>query len=637
MVTASSPPASGDRSMTQRPNEPSQAQRTAHSAEDATGGLLKKGTLIKDSWRIVEFAGEGGAGAVYIAEHRSLGQHVAVKTLFGKFLRDKEMRRRFLEEAIIQANLNHPNIARVTDVIDDGSLCAIIMEYIDGSSLDKALSRLEKPMSIEACCRLMLALLDGMNYAHAQGVVHRDIKPANILLASTSDGVQPKITDFGIAKVLSDHRRTETGTAMGTVYYASPEQLTDAKSVDHRADVYSLGCTFFELLTHSLPFEDTSMYGVMRLHVQGPRPDPRDRRPEIPEALAHVIVRAMAIAPSDRPQTCAEFAEEIRAAMGSDALTSHIIRLPSGATQSARRPAGLSSAPLSTNTQIHDAGIAGRSTPVSTGVPPGPARTIEPELRFTGPARPRTLPRPERHHNPVAIGIWVLIGGVAIGLVALIVSQMGTDPPAIEGPPATTPLAVPTPPSADQVVAAPVDAIAPSAPDVAPPTEAPPEPVWTLQGCETLVEQMLRHHGLGTVPRGASIPELELGEAQCPCIYASAAGESVYDALNGELNADVLRYQLQLVLAEAAERAQGDGCREATSATTAAERALRRIRESERNAALHHSEVAMLQQRAPVFQSMHQAVVGRFPLCPFAPLPVALGGPSIADGSGSAP
>jgi serine/threonine-protein kinase len=630
--------------MAQRPNDPAQAQKTAPTAEDASAGLLKKGTIIKDSWRIVEFAGEGGAGAVYIAEHRSLGQHVAVKTLFGKFLRDKEMRRRFLEEAIIQANLNHPNIARVTDVIDDGSLCAIIMEYIDGSSLDKALAKLGKPMSIEACCRLMLALLDGMSYAHAQGVVHRDIKPANILLASTSDGVQPKITDFGIAKVLSDHRRTETGTAMGTVYYASPEQLTDAKSVDHRADIYSLGCTFYELLTQKLPFEDSSMYGVMRLHVQGPRPDPRERRPEIPDALAQVVMRAMAIAPSDRPATCAEFAEEVRRAMGTESLTSHVIRLPSGATQAAtRRPTGLAGAPLSTNTQIQGANATGRSTPLSTGAVPGPVRTIEPELRFTGPARPRTLARPERQRNPVAVAMWVLIGGVAIAVAALVVAHLRT-PDAPEGPPPLAEAAPRTaeapapPPAADVPAEAAADERA--ATGVAADEPEDEAVALTLQGCEALVEALLPLHTTGATPRGARARELELGEAQCPGIYADAAGESVYDALNGELNADVLRYHLRLVRADAAERAQGDGCTEALTAATAAERALRRIRDSERNAALHLSEVRMLQGRAPAFQSMHHAVVRRFPLCPFAPLPIDLGGsPQVdeAEGSGRAP
>lgn len=602
------------------------------AAPSGGDGLMRPGTLIKDTWRIVEFAGEGGAGAVYIAEHRSLGHLVAVKTLFSKFLRDREMRRRFLEEAIIQANLNHPNIARVTDVIDDGGLCAIIMEYIDGSSLDRALERLQRPMSIGTACRLMLALLDAMNYAHAQGVVHRDIKPANILIARGTDSTDPKITDFGIAKVLSDHRRTETGTAMGTVYYASPEQLTDAKSVDHRADIYSLGCTFYELLTGELPFEDSSMYGVMRKHVQAPRPDPRDRRPELSAELASVVVRAMAIDRERRPQTCGEFADELRAAMPGGMATSGGIDLPRATSATVARVSGAATGVGPRPTPSAPDGI--RRSPV-----PGPARTVEPPLRFTKPGASRPPATQARSRNPVAIGMWVMIGLMAVALAGFVAVQLRSDPVEPAVPIAVAPAGSGSGSGVVAVAAPAVDA------DEAPPAQEPAAeadagPALDLETCRNLVGRFLDAPPASDTRTDEAIRQLTLAEDECPDLFIDAAGSSAFDQITAGLDVDIIRIDRHLLRAGRAART-GDACPDALIATTAAERSLRSIQSAGRDVSLHRFEADSIARRAPRFVELYRLTRQRHPSCPYAAMPpelVALGGgraPGERPGSGS--
>ncbi len=377
---------------------------------------LAPGTLIRDTYRILNFIGDGGAGAVYVAEHENLGHRVAVKTLFGKLVRDPDMRQRFIEEAIIQANLSHPNIVKVTDVLDEPPLCAIIMEYVEGGSLDKHLSRRGSVMPVQESARLMVAMLEAVEYAHANGVVHRDIKPANVLLAGPNRDI-PKLTDFGIAKVLSDNARTETGTAMGTVYYASPEQLTDAKSVDHRCDIYSLGCTFYEMLTGALPFSEDTMFAVMRKHLQAPRPDPSRLNENVPREVAALVMRAMAVNRDHRFDSCAEFSAELRRVCDLDGPNVSSKLLAAGFDETAQGDA---------------LGFAGTTdVPIirhGTGAPNGTSRTTRRSApgrkglsRSTHPGRIDAPPRTRKTSNSVATLMWVAIVALALGLLAMVI------------------------------------------------------------------------------------------------------------------------------------------------------------------------------------------------------------------------
>ena len=284
----------------------------------ASADNLPVGHVLKGSYEVQKYLGEGGAGAVYLADHIQLGHQVAIKTLFGKFVRDQHMKQRFVEEGIIQANLNHRNIVRVTDIIDEPPVCAIIMEYVEGSSLDGWLKKRRDNIDVRRACDMFVQILDGAAHAHSKGVVHRDIKPANILLhREENGGIVPKLTDFGIAKITAGNRHTETGTAMGTIYYAPPEQLTDAKSVDHRADIYALGCTFFEMLCGQVPFSGESMYSIMRQHIESSRPDVTHVNQNVPRSIALVLKRAMAVDPAQRFQSADEFKAAVVEAMAS--------------------------------------------------------------------------------------------------------------------------------------------------------------------------------------------------------------------------------------------------------------------------------------------------------------------------------
>lgn len=315
---------------------------------------------------------------MYLADHIQLGHQVAIKTLFGKYVRDQHMKQRFVEEGIIQANLNHRNIVRVTDIIDEAPVCAIIMEYVEGSSLDGWLKKRKDNIDVRRACDMFVQILDGAAHAHSKGVVHRDIKPANILLhREENGGIVPKLTDFGIAKITAGNRHTETGTAMGTIYYAPPEQLTDAKSVDHRADIYALGCTFFEMLCGQVPFSGESMYSIMRQHIESSRPDVSHVNQNVPRSIALVLKRAMAVDPAQRYQSADEFRTAVVEAMAA---------LASPRTDTVGPEAA--SAGVSTSQSIAPVGIAG--TTGRTMLPADPL--VDPGFA-AGDLRPAVRPR----------------------------------------------------------------------------------------------------------------------------------------------------------------------------------------------------------------------------------------------------
>ena len=207
---------------------------------------------------IDRFIGEGGMGRVYEAHHATLAnKRYAVKVLLGDAGATPSMRKRFAREAESASRLVHPNVVGVIDYgATEGGLPYIVMDFVDGQSLAELID--SGPMPPARVIRLVRAVCDGLAFAHAAGVVHRDLKPANIIV--TADDL-PRIADFGLAQTLDegDVRLTSTGMAMGTPAYAAPEQMA-GKRVDHRADLYALGMTMFELLSGGvLPFEGGPM------------------------------------------------------------------------------------------------------------------------------------------------------------------------------------------------------------------------------------------------------------------------------------------------------------------------------------------------------------------------------------------
>jgi serine/threonine protein kinase len=207
------------------------------------------------NYEIKAVLGEGGMAVVYLAEHRLLHNKVAVKVLNREYAYNGNIRKRFLSEARSMAKMSHPNIVRVTDLIEDGETVAFIMEYIEGESLKDYLERKEK-LSNDEIRYILLQMLEALEYVHSQGLVHRDIKPSNFML--TPQG-KVKLMDFGIAKQTnaSSPEYTSTGTnqQMGTPMYMSPEQILETRNVTEQSDIYSLGVVLWQMVTGRKPYD----------------------------------------------------------------------------------------------------------------------------------------------------------------------------------------------------------------------------------------------------------------------------------------------------------------------------------------------------------------------------------------------
>jgi serine/threonine protein kinase/uncharacterized membrane protein YhaH (DUF805 family) len=216
---------------------------------------VEQGTLIDGRYRIVRQIGEGGMATVYEAENSRLGNRFALKFMAGALQHSRTGVDRFLREAATLAQLKHPHIVQVFDVVDFNGVPVIVMELLHGETLANRVDNGWRPNS-QQLTELAVAMLDALNYAHASGFVHRDIKPDNIFAEHHHGGrVVWRLMDFGIARNAVDHGLTSTGQFIGTRRYASPEQIQDPRGVDHRADLFSLGVTLWEATTGMVPWE----------------------------------------------------------------------------------------------------------------------------------------------------------------------------------------------------------------------------------------------------------------------------------------------------------------------------------------------------------------------------------------------
>ena len=191
--------------------------------------------------------GRGGMATVYRVRHRDLGTQHALKVLH---VQRRGLRERFLQEGRLQANIRHPNLVAVTDVVWSGEHPGLVLELVDGPTLADVVA--QGPLPVTEALRLFRQIVDGVHHAHAQGLVHRDLKPQNVLLGTGTDGLrQARVADFGIAKVLAGSEEpalTRSGMPIGTPRYMAPEQIRDASRVDARADIFSLGCILYEMV-----------------------------------------------------------------------------------------------------------------------------------------------------------------------------------------------------------------------------------------------------------------------------------------------------------------------------------------------------------------------------------------------------
>ena len=279
----------------------------------------------------------GGMAAVWKANDLVLARAVAVKILRQDLAHEADVAERFHREAVAAAGLTHPHIISVFDSGTDDGLHFIVMEHFTGRSLWQVLAE-EGPMEPQAATAVMLPVLDALEFAHRQGLVHRDIKPGNILVG---DDGWVKVTDFGIAKAAYRARDlTTTGAMLGTVRYISPEQV-QGLAVDGRSDLYSAGVVLYEALTGQAPFQAESDVATAMIRLTHDPAPPRTIRPDIPQGLEDVILRALQRDPTDRFPS----AEVMRSALD---------RYPAGPERRAAHPAATSalSAPTPGTTEL---------------------------------------------------------------------------------------------------------------------------------------------------------------------------------------------------------------------------------------------------------------------------------------------
>jgi len=261
------------------------------------------------NYKILRQIGSGGMGMVYLAQHATLERYAAVKVLNPEYSSNKFFKERFLHEATTLAKLNHPNIVVLYDFIENDGKLLIIMEYVEGKTLDIIIE--ENTYKDENyVTRVITQALDGLSYAHRQNVVHRDIKPSNIIVGENN---LSKVLDFGIAKLTqSNANLTKAGTRMGSINYMSPEQVL-GKEIDARSDIYSMGITLYEFLAGKLPYDANteSDFIVQNKIVNAVLPDVRSIRPEVSQKLAEAINIATEKNPSYRFSNCDEFRDYI--------------------------------------------------------------------------------------------------------------------------------------------------------------------------------------------------------------------------------------------------------------------------------------------------------------------------------------
>ena len=264
--------------------------------------------MLNGRYQLISVVGGGGMAQVYKSRDNILGRIVAIKVLREQYSTDAQFVARFRREAQAAANLAHPNIVNVYDVGQDGDTHYIVMEYINGESLKSYINR-SSPLPIGKAVSVAAQILAGLEYAHRSGLIHRDIKPQNVLI--TPDGAV-KVTDFGIAKSVSDLGLTEAGLALGTAHYFSPEQAKGERVVP-QSDIYAVGVTLYEMLTGRLPFESENVIGLAYKHISEEPPSARNLNPSVPPRLDAIILKSMAKDPQQRFGSAAEMEKALRA------------------------------------------------------------------------------------------------------------------------------------------------------------------------------------------------------------------------------------------------------------------------------------------------------------------------------------
>ena len=388
--------------------------------------------FVLGQYRILDKLGRGGMGHVYKAEHRTMNRVVALKVLSPKLIQSDRAQDLFLREVRAVARLVHANIVTAFDANRMGDRYYLVLEYVNGPNLDQ-LVRQQGPLPVGVACDFVRQVALGLQYAHEQGMVHRDIKPANILIqkdARTGQGAV-KISDFGLARLQEADTTEDVGmgtiltkenTVMGTPDFLSPEQARNLHHVDIRSDLYSLGCTFYYLLTGKVPFPGgTTLEKLIRHTTEAPEPVDK-LRPELPADVTTIVERLMAKDPGDRFQTPAQLAAALEPLVAKDSggwSTARPERFPSGEgdPQDAVAAAG-SDSEIESISSV-EAALAGTllpdlsPTPISTGIIASTSRIS------------RQVHREQRRRFRFAFLLSTIVVGGLISLLALLGFLLG--------------------------------------------------------------------------------------------------------------------------------------------------------------------------------------------------------------------
>jgi eukaryotic-like serine/threonine-protein kinase len=437
-------------------------------------------------YEIVAILGAGGMGQVYKVRNVISDRVEAMKVLLPNLGGDSALADRFLREIKVQATLDHPNIARLNTAQQLGNQLVMLMEYVEGSSIDTLLKN--GPMELSESLQCTAQVLDALSYAHARGVVHRDIKPANIML--TPSGVV-KLMDFGIARMQADRPLTRTGTTVGSLFYMSPEQINGGLP-DLRSDLYSLGVTLYEMVTGRRPFVGDSDYSIMAAHLQQKPVAPIEIIAGVPLDLNDIILMAISKEPEQRFQNADAFHAAVRNFAGSIGVQLGNMRTtpaPAPMPQATPVTPSQTAAPVPFKTVVEK--LAPTATGISVPVRPAPTVVPAPLPAFQPPPPPApvfqgSVPPPPVLQGPPAPtksgsrrGLYMALGSVATLLVLAAAI--------IEGPkllhsgassaatPAATPVATPAENKAAESPAVPATpAPAPKPDTTAQPTAAAP-------------------------------------------------------------------------------------------------------------------------------------------------------------------
>jgi serine/threonine-protein kinase len=384
-------------------------------------------------YEIGQQLGQGGMATVYLARQKSIGRTVAIKVMPRYFLHEPSFLQRFEREVKVIAELQHPRVLPVYDYGQINDRPFIVMAYMPGGTLA---DRIKKgPLPLDEVVRLVGQIAEGLDHAHNKGVIHRDFKPSNVLLDENGNAY---LSDFGIAKITESTVQLTGSGIVGTPAYMAPE-MADRGTVTPAVDIYALGVTLYQMLTGKFPYQGETPLRVMMAHATEPVPDVRLARPDLPEAVAEVVKRAMAKNPDDRYASAGELAAALRAAVQQAAApqadewtipaTTPAPPSPAPAPSSTPPPPPApSQRPTMQAPAIHQA-----PTDIPAYTPPPPAAEA-PKKRLSGCAI-----------AGIVIGALVLVGGcivfLALGGLAALGSLVATPTPT----PTPTPTATPTP------------------------------------------------------------------------------------------------------------------------------------------------------------------------------------------------